>query len=161
MGLYYVICFIIYNVIHIPSHKFNIMLKYSRNIKHNYGCFLHIMFCCFPSLFEYWPKSIACLRWEFMIWHIEILDHCHDCSVNHTISSSCHIRLSLSLHVPFCFKTLAGVLLCQRGFQAPTPSPTQESQLCLVNFYSIFRSQLDHIRIILSNLTKPLNSVLS
>lgn len=72
---------------------------YSRNIKHNYGCFLHT-FSCFSPLFEYWSKSLWRLRWEFMIWHVQILDHYHHCSLNQSTFSSCHTDFQCLIMFP-------------------------------------------------------------
>lgn len=71
----------------------------------------------------------------------------------------------MSYYVPFCFKILEEevVPFCQLGFEFPTPPTTQDSQLCLVNFYLTFRSQVNHISV--SSLTSSsqisLNSLLT
>lgn len=55
---------------------------------------------------EYWPRSIAWLRWGSRIQHPCILNHYHHCSLSQSRSSSCHPSLLVVHHVPFCLRTL-------------------------------------------------------
>lgn len=129
---------------HINSYY--IKRKYSRNIRHHDGCFLHMIFCCFSPLFEYWPQSITWHRWRFMNQHLEILKHCHCFRTNlhflPTFSVSPHSLLHQDISRWCSF------------LPAMLSMAPQHPLLPALLTDSTFGSQLNHIRVILSNLTK-------
>lgn len=110
---------------HINSYY--IKRKYSRNIRHHDGCFLHMIFCCFSPLFEYWPQSITRHRWGFMNQHLEILKHCHCFRTNlHLLPTAQTFRCLITF--PSASTLADDVPFCQPCFQW-LPN-THYSQLC-------------------------------